>query len=423
MYTQSGLRVLCKVASLINDGYLDGDYYDFMEKEAGRRFDGKRPKDLMNAAKQRAKDSKIMPIEQAMALQEAGENIELVPVKGKPGHVMAVSPDNPNAVMAAKDLKKDVQNMDPKARGDLTIANERKIEQTNAKFDRTPQPQPVKKRKQKAQDVLRQGKTNRHLIKDQKAIIGGRTGANRIELEDPIKGGTYAKLKGGKPVRNADGTVMKARDYVSSFKENQRIRALRAQEKRNTKTIAELLGIQQGLKHDVWRLGRDVTDRDIIIRGLRGQLSDRAGEIMGLKGQLSNSGKVIASGRNRVSGLVKALRKAKGRARLIGAGAGVLGLGTGAAAGFFGGRASAPQAEPGISEADVEALLSQQQAANDRLSTYGNIGMAGGATAGGIAGYGLGSALGGGTATKLLLGTLGAWGGGYGGKKLGEYLA
>ena len=402
MYTQSGLRMLCKVASLIEDGYLDDNYYDSMAKEADMkkkkqkpgRITKKRKKQTRETIKQapgRYEKKYTLPIDQALATQAAdsGTKMSLIPSTRQPGRVLVYREGYPGASGAAANINKTTAKMTL----DNFINYVNNFNKANANAQR----------RLNAVDVP--GGLSRLELAKQTGMYGGRP------IIDMTTGESLAKIKGGKVLMDEAGQFIPRRDYMSPKLIGDVLAKLNRQKRQTGGSIVPYVFEPEVIPNSV---------AEAAAAGNGGggfkpnpHTIDVTPERLALPG-----GK---------SGWLRRLLKSR-RGKLIAAAAGGLALAGGGGAGAVAYNNKKKQEAAAAAEAEAKrqeaiAQAAAQKAYDDKRSLYGNIGMAGGATAGGLAGYGVGSALGGGATTKLILSALGAFGGGYGGKKLGEYLA
>lgn len=399
MYTQSGLRMLCKVASLIEDGYLDDNYYDSMAKEAdmkkkkGGRITNKRKKETRKRIKEapgKYEKKYTVPIDQAIATQAAdpGTKMSLIPSTRQPGRALIYREGYPGASGAAANINKTTAKM--------TLDNFINYVDNFGRANANAQ------RRLNAVDVP--GGLSRLELAKQTGMYGGRP------IIDMTTGESLAKIKGGKVLMDEAGQFIPRRDYMSPKLIGDVLAKLNRQKRQAGGSIVPY-----------------VFDPEVIPNSVAEAATGSGGG--GFKPNphtidVTPERPALPGGK---SGLLRRLLKSR-RGKLIAAAAGGLALAGGGGAGAVAYNNKKKQEAAAAAEAEArrqEALAqaAAQKAYDDKRSLYGNIGMAGGAAAGGLAGYGVGSALGGGATTKLILSALGAFGGGYGGKKLGEYLA
>lgn len=456
MYTQSSLRTLVKVAQAIQNNPEYSDYimevYG-MAKEAvrskNRRHTDKIKQSMKNITQAGEKQS--VPLAEAIMTQAAdpASDITLIPDTKHPGRALPFNPNNEAHRMYLKEMKKHEAKITPEQwnnfHNTLIKAQNKAQKKVNAIPALSPDPRKSGKHKAQAQAELdaKGTRTNLDIAKQEGTMYGGQGGRVEKPLPDTNDGQSLNKYKGGKKVTGTDGKPVKRRDYKAPKKVYDETaaanRAIRKERERVNSLIAGFKGKLPGIKDS-----------------LAAHRLSRADQIEGLQHQLRTAelnSKIRSFGQNLPK--IKADLAAKRTARIgqaqdlvskmnpkwytkllgrMGRKGKLIAAGLGGAAAIGGGGAAAYSAYQNAEQRKREAaelaaqqelaeLARIQQAADDKRSLYGNAGMVGGAAIGGSAGWGLGSALGGGTATKLLLGTLGAWGGGYGGKKLGEYLA
>lgn len=363
MYTQSSLRMLCKVASVINS-MDDTDYYDFMEKYAGRTFDGRSGKERFRKRTEGARRANTKPMAEALATQAAdpGSNISLTPVKDKPGHFMMTSPANTAAVEATKGIQKELQEMSPEARANLAANNEKALSNAQAKLDRVPDVKAdprknTRRRTAEQASIDAKGKrTNLDIAKQEKAMVGGRGGRTIKPLTDAQRGGTLPKVKGGKIVKDTSGNVVLNREYLSP------------------KAVGDNLARAN-------RAARNAVKSSRIQR-----LLSRLG---GPKGKL-------------IAGIL-------GGTALVGGGT--------AAAVSAGSGSTSP-----VAPVESTPTTAPTPVRSDNYDLYSNIGTGASGVAGYMAGHGISNALGGNTATNILMGLISGAGASYAGRKGTQWL-
>ena len=457
MYTQSSLRTLVKVAQAIQNNPEYSDYimevYG-MDKEAATSANRKHTNKIKQSMKNitRAGEKQSVRLADAIMTQAADpeSNITLIPDTKHPGRFLPYNPNNEAHRMYLKEMKKHEANITPEQwknfRNTIVKAQNNAQKKVNAVPALSPDPRKSGKHKAQAQAELdaKGTRTNLDIAKQEGATYGGRGGRVEKPLPDTNDGKSLNKYKGGKKVTGTDGKPVKRRDYKAPKKVYDETaaanRAIRKERERVNSLIAGFKGKLPEIKDS---LAAHRLSRADQIEGLQHKLrtAELNSKIRAFGQNLPNIKADLAAKRTARLGkaqelaskmnpkwYTKLLGRLGGRkGKLLAAGLGGATIVGGGGAAAYSAYQNAEQRKREAAELAAQQELAElariQQAADDKRSLYGNVGMAGGAIAGGSAGWGLGSALGGGTATKLLLTSLGAWGGGVGGKKLGEYLA
>ena len=386
MYTQSSLRALCKVAQLIQDNPEYSDYIleSFgMEKEAGKKKKdigrhGRAMKKKMRGTGERlmrgAEENLSMPYDEIEAMKKVDPDakIRAVPNPGQPGRPLAVS-DAPNAHPGARLLeqkyRQQMGNMTPEAIVNFQ-ANET-VAKHNAASRLTPE-----------------------AMNNFKRVIEEKTYKGK-----PVKGvsgAPFGKFKGGEPVTNAQGVTIPASDYVSPYHQRNAIATAARDKRQEVARVNSMIGdFKQNLPGIKERLAQRAANRQAAISKIRGLKLNNAGRLSKFFNKLGPKGKWIA---------------------------GVLGattLGAGSAAMMLGSNSDAPASEYTPAEVPV---MDTPTTGNNNYNLYSNIGTGAAGILGGVAGHEISRALGGGTATNLLVGLLSGAVSAYGGRKGTQWL-
>ena len=427
MYTQSSLRALCKVAQLIQDNPEYSDYIleSFgMEKEAGKKKKdigrhGRAMKKKMRGTGERlmrgAEENLSMPYDEIEAMKKVDPDakIRAVPNPGQPGRPLAVS-DAPNAHPGARLLeqkyRQQMGNMTPEAIVNFQ-ANET-VAKHNAASRLTPE-----------------------AMNNFKRVIEEKTYKGK-----PVKGvsgAPFGKFKGGEPVTNAQGVTIPASDYVSPYHQRNAIATAARDKRQEVARVNSMIGdFKQNLPGIKERLAQRAANRQAAIGGLRkkqevarvnSMIGDFKQNLPGIKERLAQRAanrqaaisKIRGLKLNNAGRLSKFFNKLGPKGKWI---AGVLGattLGAGSAAMMLGSNSDAPASEYTPAEVPV---MDTPTTGNNNYNLYSNIGTGAAGILGGVAGHEISRALGGGTATNLLVGLLSGAVSAYGGRKGTQWL-